>query len=68
MTIDTIFNAFLFIFTMLYEFGINMLRRTPFGPRWFESDVKLDGKIALVTGANSGIGKETAIDFAKRGM
>ena len=29
--------------------------------------VRLDGKVAIVTGANTGIGYETALDFAKRG-
>lgn len=40
--------------------------RSLFTPKW-SSDVQLDGRTAIVTGANVGIGKETAKDLAGRG-
>ena len=43
------------------------LTRNYFGGGVCNSMNKLTGKTAIITGANTGIGLETAIDFAKRG-
>lgn len=33
----------------------------------YKKDTKIEGSVAIITGANAGIGKETAIDLARRG-
>ncbi len=39
----------------------------PLGPARCEANVKLDDHVVIVTGASSGIGKETSLQLAKRG-
>merc|ERR1719150_1217356 len=44
-----------------------LLRRWMQGPARVSEDVKLEGKTVVITGANTGIWKATAMDMSKRG-
>ena len=57
----------LFFADLLCELSRNAFRFLPgVGPIVYHNDKSLNGQLVIITGANSGIGKETVFQLAKK--
>ncbi|XP_049291578.1 retinol dehydrogenase 12-like isoform X2 [Anopheles funestus] len=62
MIVSICLGSFILIFAIVY-----FVRKFFQGGQFKNKDIRLDAKVVIITGANAGIGKEAAVECAKRG-